>query len=134
MSSSSLKTCITEAISVNLSPLLFKKRFIHFFSFVSCKALVTLATLTTYMWLDKKDFRIHFFIIIQVFNKTQPIPILHLCPLLCVWIHFRHHHDHVTTTPEQNHIYVQINNHVFAIVSSVINLSSLAQQVLLILH
>ncbi len=65
-------------------------------------------------------------LIIQVFNEThsipQPIPISHPRPSLCAWIHFRHHHDQVTTTPEQNHIYVQIYNHVIAIVSSLINL------------
>ena len=76
--------------------------------------------------------------IIQVFNEThsipQPIPILQPRPLLCMWIHFQCHHDPVTTTPEQNHIYVQINNHVLNIVSSVINLFLLEQQVLLILH
>ncbi len=41
---------------------------------------------------------------------------------LSAWIHFRLHHDHVTTTPEHNHIYVQIYNHIIAIVSSLINL------------
>ncbi len=65
--------------------------------------------------------------IIRVFNEThsipQPIPISHPRPSLCAWIHFRHHHDHVTTTPKLNYIYVQINNHVLAIVSLVINLS-----------
>ncbi len=76
--------------------------------------------------------------IIRVFNETHSIlnlslPILHPRPSLCMWIHSRHHHDHMTTTPEQNHLYVQINNHVLAIVSSVINLSSLEQRVLLIL-
>jgi hypothetical protein len=40
----------------------------------------------------------------------------------------------VTSTIEQNHIHVQINSHVIAIVSSVINLSSLEQQVLFILR
>ncbi len=43
-------------------------------------------------------------------------------PSLCVWIHFLCHCDHVTTSPEQNHIYAPIYNDVFAIVSSVINL------------
>jgi hypothetical protein len=73
----------------------------------------------------------------EFFNEThsipQPIPISHPCPSLCEWIHFQCHHDHVTTTLKPNHIYVQINNHVLAIASSVKNLSSLDQQVLLIL-
>ncbi len=64
--------------------------------------------------------------IIRVFNKThsilQPIPTLYPRPSLCVWIHFQRHYDHVTTTPEQNHIYVQIYNDVIAIVSSLLNL------------
>ncbi len=63
---------------------------------------------------------------IRVFNEThyipQPIPISHPRSLLCAWIHFGRHHDHVTTTPEQNHIYVQTYNHVITIVSSLINL------------
>jgi hypothetical protein len=75
---------------------------------------------------------------IQVFNETHSILnlslFLHPRSSLCTWIHSRRHHDHVTTTTKQNHIYVQINNHVLAIVSSVINLSSLEQQVLSILH
>ncbi len=76
--------------------------------------------------------------IIRVFNETHSILnlslFLHPHPLLCLWIHSQRHHDHVTSTPKQNHIHVQIKNLVLAIVSSVINLSSLEQQVLLILH
>jgi hypothetical protein len=64
--------------------------------------------------------------IIRVFNEThsipQPILISHPHTSLRTWIHFWSHHDHVTTTPEQNHIYVHIYNQVLAIVSSLINM------------
>ncbi len=46
----------------------------------------------------------------EFFHEThyipQPIPIPHPRPSICKWIHFRRHHDNMTTTPEQNHIYV----------------------------
>jgi hypothetical protein len=41
---------------------------------------------------------------------------------LCAWIHFQHHHGHMTKTPEQNNIHVHLSNDVLFIVSSVINL------------
>jgi hypothetical protein len=43
-------------------------------------------------------------------------------PSLCVWIHFPHHYGHVTTSPEQSNIHVQMYNDIFDIVSSLINL------------
>ncbi len=67
-----------------------------------------------------------FFDIILVFYEThsipQPIPISYPRSLLCAWIHFPRHYDHVTTSPEQSHIYVQIYYEVITIVSSLINL------------
>ncbi len=43
-------------------------------------------------------------------------------PCLCAWIPFPHLNDHVTKSTEQSNIHVCINNDVFTIVSSVINL------------
>jgi hypothetical protein len=45
-----------------------------------------------------------------------------LTPPLCAWIHFQHHYGHVTKTPKQNNICVQINKDVLSNVCSVINL------------
>ncbi len=51
--------------------------------------------------------------------------------LINISLHFPHHYDHVTKSPQQNNIHVCANNDAFSIVSSVINLIWFKQQVCL---